>query len=113
LNGYVENGRFYDAANKVQYSLPDGTADNSTCVMIRPERLMVSPVDQDVPDGLDRICARVEDSVYMGSDRTVLVRTEAGERLEARTDVPRDADGITPGVKVNVFWRTEDLRPLI
>jgi len=112
LNGHVENGRFHDTVNKVQYRLPDDTTDDSTCVMIRPERLMVAPCEQNVPDDLDRISAHVEDSVYMGSDRTVLVRTEAGERLEVRTDVPRDADSITPGVKVNVFWRTEDLRPL-
>lgn len=112
FNGYVDNGQFHDTAHNIQYRLPDGTTDDSTCVMIRPERLMIAPFDHDVPDGLDRIPAQVEDAVYMGSDRTVLVRTQAGERLEARTDVPRDTDGITPGVKVNVFWRTEDLRPL-
>src|SRR5699024_77072 len=98
LNGYVHQGEFHDTANELRYCLPDEVSSDSTCVMIRPERLMVAPCSQAVPDGLDRIAGRVEDSVYMGSDRTILVRTHAGENLEVRTDVPREEDGISPGV---------------
>lgn len=112
INGHVDGGEFQDPSNKLSYRLPHGVSPDISCFMIRPERLIIAPAAAGVPHGQDAISARVEDSVYMGSDRTVLVRTSGGDVLEARTPVPRDADGIDIGAEVTVSWQLDDIRPL-
>ncbi|WLP88518.1 ABC transporter ATP-binding protein [Gordonia sp. NB41Y] len=104
-DGFVEDGTGRTLA--VGAAAADGSA-----LMIRPEDLQVHTAAGDVPTGLNRVTATVTDCVYLGSDQTVMARTDTGVELVARTPVGRGDDRIRTGMSVELAWNKEDSRVL-
>jgi hypothetical protein len=50
--------------------------------------------------------ATVEDVVFVGAFRRILVMTDAGDRLTVVR--PNDGSTVEPGTRVHVHWRDED-----
>ncbi len=111
VTGAREGDVFTDHRNQATFKVAGGPSDG-TALMVRPERLRVSagPVAPGAHE--NALPAIVSDCVYLGSDRTVHVRTASGEEMVARTAVPRSDDGIQPGVAVTLTWDIEDARVL-
>jgi putative spermidine/putrescine transport system ATP-binding protein len=112
FTGSVDGAAFVDARNAQKYRLPAGQLAAGSALMVRPERLTVLPLHQAPVPAYDAVEGTVVDCVYQGSDRSVHVLTEGGDRLVARTAVPRGDDGIRTGVRVHVCWDVEDARVL-
>lgn len=112
FTGSVEGSMFVDSVNVQKYRLRGEHDAAGTSLLVRPERLRVSIPEFATPDSCDRVEATVTDCVYLGSDRSVHVRTAGGDQLVARTSVPRADDGIFPGADVTVYWEIEDARVL-
>lgn len=108
FTGTVRGGSFVDEDSGRSFRL-DGAADEGgASLLIRPERLGIALAGDPVPDTMDRVEAIVEDCIYLGSSRTVQLRTDAGRRLVASTEVPRTPDGVAPGARVNAYWDVRD-----
>ncbi|HEY8482499.1 MAG TPA: TOBE domain-containing protein, partial [Spirillospora sp.] len=112
FSGTVEEGRFADDVNGCSYRLGDGADPAGRSLLVRPERLGIVPVDAAVPETANHVEATVEDCIFLGSSRTVQLRTAAGQRLVAHTDVPRGSDGVVPGAAVKAYWDVRDARVL-
>lgn len=112
FTGSVQGRRFVDTTSGASFGLTDSQTGPGTSLLVRPERLEVAPVGSSIPNGHDRIDAIVEDCIYLGSSRTVQARTPQGQRLVARTGVPRDPDGVAPGASVHAHWNIADSRIL-
>jgi len=109
--GKREGDLFTDPSNQAVHKVAGGAADG-TVLMVRPERLRVAAGQTTPATHENALPAVVSDCVYLGSDRTVHVRTASGDELVARTEVPRADDGIRPGVAVTLTWNVEDGRVL-
>ena len=109
--GAVQGDRFVDELNKCSHRLTGQQGITGSSLLIRPERLRVTANPQ-VPETADKLAAVVEDTIYLGSIRTVQARTDAGQLLIARTDVPREDDGIFVGARVTVQWEVGDAHVL-
>ncbi len=112
FTGSVQSGRFVDATSGASFGVTNSKTVAGTSLLVRPERLEVTPVGNSIPQGHDLIEAIVEDCIYLGNSRRVQARTPQGQRLVARTGVPRDPDGVAPGVTVHAHWNIADSRIL-
>ncbi len=111
FSGSVQGGAFVDTVNARQYRLPDRFDAAGGLLMVRPERLGVTALGAAAPPtSCDVVEGTVIDCVYLGSDRSVHVRTDGGDELVSRTPVPRAPDGIATGARVNAFWEVRDAR---
>src|SRR5690606_37589174 len=108
FTGAVRGTSFADEVNGRSYRITGDADQSGKSLMIRPERLGIASADAPVPDTAEHVEAVVEDCIYLGSSRTVQLRTPAGQLLVARTDVPRDPDEVVPGARVKVFWDVRD-----
>src|SRR5690606_14530131 len=78
LNGSRDGDLFIDRGSRSVLKVAGGARDGNA-LMVRPERLRVA-AGQVAPDAHENaLPAVVRDCVYLGSDRTVHVRTESGE----------------------------------
>jgi putative spermidine/putrescine transport system ATP-binding protein len=111
INGTRQGDTFADPGNRATHKVADGET-NGTALMVRPERLRVSAGEVSPQPHENALRAVVRDCVYLGSDRTVHVRTASGEEMVARTEVPRADDGISPGATVTLTWDVKDGRVL-
>ncbi|ACY96047.1 ABC transporter ATP-binding protein [Thermomonospora curvata] len=112
FTGTIQANGFIDDADGQHYRIPEGADRDGRSLMIRPERLHIATETAFVPESMNRVEAIVEDCIYLGSSRTVQLRTPAGRRLLARTDVPRVPDGVVPGARVYAYWDVHDSRVL-
>ena len=88
---------------------PGAARSGAGCVMLRPERITVTGRGAHVPGDHDHITGIVEDSIYFGDCRQLLVRDSFGRQVIARTPVPHTNDGVTAGTAVNLSWPVQDL----
>jgi putative spermidine/putrescine transport system ATP-binding protein len=70
---------------------------NGRRLSVRPERIILNGHGDP---------ATIEDVVFVGSFRRILVRTDAGERLTVVR--PNDGSAIAPGSRVHVAWNDAD-----
>jgi putative spermidine/putrescine transport system ATP-binding protein len=112
FTGSVRGSDFVDTASGRSFRIADGVARQGTCLLVRPERLGIAPVGAALPAGQQGVEAIVDDCIYLGSSRTIQARAATGQRLVARTAVPRGADGIVPGARVIAHWDISDSRVL-
>ncbi len=105
VDGFVEDGT--GAVFQVPADAPQGSA-----LMVRPEDLRVFGLGTDVPLGLNHLAATVTDCVYLGSDQTVMARTDSGTELVARTPVTRGEHRVEPGSRIHLAWAKEASRVL-
>lgn len=112
FSGAVTGAEFVDDLNKRGYRIRAGQDARGTSLLVRPERLRVSAVNTEISATCDRLSAVVEDCIYLGSSRTVQARTEAGQLMVARTEVPRTHDGVQVGAPVQLHWEVADARVL-
>ncbi|WP_293782541.1 ABC transporter ATP-binding protein [uncultured Aeromicrobium sp.] len=110
FSGECRDGVFDDRVNGARYRI-DSTVSGQA-LMVRPERLAVQPGTGLSETDVNAVEAVVEDCVYLGSFRTVHARTNGGDLVVARTEVPRGDDGVHPGAKVTLTWKIEDGRVL-
>lgn len=108
FTGMVREKSFVDDVNGRHYRLDGAAGQSGRSLMIRPERLDIALVDAPVPDTAEHVEAIVEDCIYLGSSRTVQLRTPAGQRLVASTGVPRAPDEVVPGARVKAYWDVRD-----
>ena len=111
LTGKTSGDGFVEEATGATFALPSGAAGGSA-LMVRPEDLQLHPQGAPVPSGMNRMAATVTDCVYLGSDQTVMVRTDSGAELVARTRVGRGDDRVRAGMRVDLAWDKEDARVL-
>jgi ABC-type Fe3+/spermidine/putrescine transport system ATPase subunit len=87
------------------------SADDITCLGIRPESILVFANDGSRLDTPNRFPAVVEESLYRGWTREVLVRLATGDRLRLVRVTPRAEDmrpEDNPGAEIEIGWWPED-----
>ncbi|QBJ96299.1 ABC transporter ATP-binding protein [Rhodococcus sp. ABRD24] len=107
--GRAVGADFADKDTGQCFRLPGSGHRGDVSVLLRPERLQVCAHTEPIPVGCDSVTGVVEDSVYFGSSRQVLVRTKADRVVIARTPVPLSHDAVTPGARVSVYWNVGDV----
>ncbi|SEG90123.1 putative spermidine/putrescine transport system ATP-binding protein [Thermomonospora echinospora] len=108
FTGTVQGRSFIDDVSGQSYRLGEAADQSGRSLLVRPEHLNIAPADVPVPDTVEQVEAIVEDCIYLGSSRTVQLRTDAGQRLVARTNVPRTPDGVVSGARVHAYWDVRD-----
>jgi ABC-type Fe3+/spermidine/putrescine transport system ATPase subunit len=76
---------------------------------IRPERVRIEPADA---TGENRVPARIERFVYLGSTTQVFITLPGGDRLQALVANAEDVDEYDVGQKVTAYLPPEALRVL-
>ncbi|WP_169948543.1 ABC transporter ATP-binding protein [Microbispora sp. H11081] len=93
-----------------RFVLPAPAADPGTEIhaMVRPEKCRVAPVGPD-GDGLtNALEGEVEEEIFLGSSRKLLVRTPTDRVVTVRSTAAADR-GVSVGSKVVVTWDSADL----
>ena len=111
LSGKTTGDGFVEDASGDVHALAAG-APQGSALMIRPEDLRVLAPGAEAPLGLNRLTATVTDCVYLGSDQTVMARTDTGTELVARTPVSRGDHRIHAGERIQLAWAKEAARVL-
>lgn len=90
------------------------SSDNDVCgaktgiVMIRPENFSITDADPAGDGSINVAAATLESTVYLGSDRQLLLRTDGGARIDVR--VESNAPQRPSGTRVWAKWRPEHTR---
>jgi spermidine/putrescine transport system ATP-binding protein len=88
-----------------RHSLADAApGSDDLLVAVRPERLRVTDLAAQVPDGDARVEGEVASLVFLGAATEVIVRLAGGESLRVRIASARPDDGVRPGARVMVTW---------
>jgi spermidine/putrescine transport system ATP-binding protein len=75
---------------------------------VRPEKLRVAPVDEQVAGEMCTTAGTVEDVVYQGVSTQLVVRTDEGSTLVSfRQNSERVSDAGTPGSRARLVWSPE------
>ncbi|MEV0758405.1 ABC transporter ATP-binding protein [Streptosporangium sp. NPDC050280] len=93
-----------------RFVLPPSAADPGAeiQVMVRPEKCRIAPVGSE-RDGLtNALEGEVEEEIFLGSSRKLLVRTPTDRVVTVRSTAAADR-GVSVGAKVVVTWDSADL----
>ena len=78
------------------------------CLTVRPEKLLLAPLDASVPTGFCALAGRVEDVVYQGVSTQYVVRTRDGATLVAfRQNSETVLHTGSAGDDVRLLWNAE------
>ena len=83
-------------------------------ISVRPEKLYIYPEDQSpAMESLSEISGRIEKTVYIGTDTRYIVRLTEETTVQVRQqNMIRGGTHLKEGVKVNLFWNSENARIL-
>ncbi|MEU3170350.1 ABC transporter ATP-binding protein [Streptosporangium sp. NPDC006930] len=93
-----------------RFVLPPSAADPGAEIqaMVRPEKCRIAPVGSE-RDGLtNALEGEVEEEIFLGSSRKLLVRTPTDRVVTVRSTAAADR-GVSVGAKVVVTWDSADL----
>ena len=81
---------------------------------MRPEKLHIYPADANIQmDSMSQISGVLEQSVYIGTDTRYAVRLTEENVVQVRQqNMLRGGTHLKAGVKVNLFWDSENARIL-
>jgi spermidine/putrescine transport system ATP-binding protein len=84
------------------------SAGESLAFTVRPEKLRITPADEQVADQLCTVAGTVVDVVYQGVSTQLVVETDAGTTLVAfRQNSERVSDAGVPGSRARLVWSPE------
>jgi ABC-type Fe3+/spermidine/putrescine transport system ATPase subunit len=82
--------------------------DGATALMVRPESISLVASERDIPAGANFVRARIRDSEYVGSHRTLLLEYADGVNGKARVDAV--LTDLHIGDDVIAWWRPASQR---
>ena len=76
-------------------------------VVVRPERIVLRPNDNEVPSGWNSVHATVTEEVYLGMGRLLVLHRTGGDRVSVREPAGRWSEAKV-GDSVLATWRAKD-----
>ncbi len=86
----------------------------ASLISVRPEKLQIYPSDQSPEmSKLSKISGTIEQAVYIGTDTRYIVRLTKDTTVQVRQqNMVRGGTHLKKGMKVNLFWDSENARIL-
>ena len=106
----LSDGRLLDAA----WAEPNVDLGEAAVISVRPEKVHIYPADADVQmEKMSQISGTIEQTVYIGTDTRYAVRLNEETTVQVRQqNMLRGGTHLNEGVKVNLFWNSENARIL-
>ncbi len=106
----LSDGRLMEAA----WAEPSVEIGEAAVISVRPEKVHIYPVDAAVQmDHMSQLSGVIEQTVYIGTDTRYAVRLTEDTIVQVRQqNMLRGGTHLKEGVKVNLFWNSENARIL-
>jgi putative spermidine/putrescine transport system ATP-binding protein len=85
------------------------TSGSEVVVMVRPEKVRISTIDDPIRDGSDELRGEVASSSFIGGSTRITVRTDIGLTMTAKMTSTRAESRPEPGAQVRLCWSVSDM----
>jgi spermidine/putrescine transport system ATP-binding protein len=89
-------------------SAPAPAMGDAVCIAVRPERVVLSPYDGGALDQGAALAATVDEVLFVGANRKVMVSLAGGQRVAALVPTASNVGPVDEGTPVLVRWQSRE-----
>ncbi|QQO24760.1 ABC transporter ATP-binding protein [Bradyrhizobium diazoefficiens] len=112
ISGQVSAAGRMTIAGSQSIAVPGGdmrTEGSELLVMVRPEKVRISSIDEPVTHGSNELSGEVASSSFVGGMTRVTVKTQNGLNITAKMVSSRAETRPEPGARVRLCWSSSDM----